>query len=179
MYIIDFINQHNPESIAEIGVLYGNISGRILENVISVKKLYMIDPWCEYINIGQKESKDKVLLSYSQDKWEDLYNRACTLANKFKDRTEVIRKVSYEASFLFMNNSLDMVIIDADHTYASVIVDIKSWIPKLKQGGILIGHDYQGAWPDVVQAVDELFGEKKVGGLDGSYWYAKKEDLLI
>jgi hypothetical protein len=35
-----------------------------------------------------------------------------------------------------------MVYIDANHLYEAVTVDIKTWLPKVKIGGILGGHDF-------------------------------------
>jgi hypothetical protein len=45
-------------------------------------------------------------------------------------------------SELFEDNSLDFVYIDANHTYEGVKEDIKYWYPKVKPGGLLLGHDY-------------------------------------
>lgn len=35
----------------------------------------------------------------------------------------------------------DMVFLDGDHRYESISRDIKLWLPRLKPGGILCGHD--------------------------------------
>lgn len=40
------------------------------------------------------------------------------------------------------DGSLDFVYIDADHRYASVRADIAAWLPKIRAGGIMAGHDY-------------------------------------
>jgi predicted O-methyltransferase YrrM len=64
----------------------------------------------------------------------------------------------------------DFVFIDADHSYPSVKADILAWVPKVCRGGILAGHDYDPAWPGVVQAVDEIFPLNRKRG-PGSIWY--------
>ena len=51
---------------------------------------------------------------------------------------------------------LDMVFIDAYHTYDAAKVDILAWRPLLCEEGILCGHDHSNNWPGIVQAVKEL-----------------------
>ena len=53
------------------------------------------------------------------------------------------------------DRSLDLVFIDADHSYEAVKRDIDSWKNKVKYNGILAGHDI--LWESVKQAVDEKF----------------------
>ncbi len=66
---------------------------------------------------------------------------------------------SVDAARNFKDSSVGFVFIDADHRYESVSADIKAWMPKVKKGGILAGHDYRTrSWPDVTRAVDEEFG---------------------
>ena len=69
------------------------------------------------------------------------------------------RMTTNEAARLFEDESLDAVFIDADHSYEAVKLDIQNWMPKVRKGGILAGHDYNSAWPGVVRAVNEIFPE--------------------
>lgn len=73
-----------------------------------------------------------------------------------------IRNFSVEASAQFKNNSIDVVFIDACHEYQCVRADIDAWLPKLKSGGIMAGHDYYWGNNGVKQAVDETFGDKVI-----------------
>jgi len=68
-----------------------------------------------------------------------------------------IRTTSIEASKLYEDNSLDFVFIDASHKYVDVKDDIKSWLPKVRKGGILAGDDI--IWGGVEKAVKELLPE--------------------
>jgi predicted alpha/beta hydrolase family esterase len=56
---------------------------------------------------------------------------------------------------------LDFVFIDADHKYESVKADIAAWLPKVRPGGHIAGHDYHSDWPGVQKAVDEVLGKGK------------------
>jgi len=68
-----------------------------------------------------------------------------------------VRMESAAAAATYEDNSLDFVFIDADHTYESITQDIKSWLPKVKFGGIISGHDYW--YPPVHRAVHELLSD--------------------
>lgn len=53
-----------------------------------------------------------------------------------------MRMPSMEAVQKFENESLDFVFIDGSHEYEDIKDDIISWLPKVKRGGVLAGHDY-------------------------------------
>ena len=53
----------------------------------------------------------------------------------------------------------NMIFLDAMHTYEDVKADIERWYPVLKQGGLMVFHDYDHPhFPGVKQAVDERLG---------------------
>jgi len=57
---------------------------------------------------------------------------------------------------------LDFVYIDADHSYKSVKEDINAWAPKVREGGIVAGHDYyltRAGNIGVIAAVNEYVKE--------------------
>lgn len=67
---------------------------------------------------------------------------------------------SLKAASLFLPEALDFCFIDADHSYESVMADLRAWWPKVKPGGTLAGHDYRGSAPwlvGVTPAVHEFF----------------------
>ena len=70
--------------------------------------------------------------------------------------------MSSEVVSQFEDESLDVVFIDLTHTYESVKEDIGLWLPKVKRGGILSGHDYEDSWPGVVKAVDEMLPTRTI-----------------
>ncbi len=84
---------------------------------------------------------------YAIDIWEEVSDYFKFL-NAFKNCPLVvpIRLLSKEAVALFDEGELDMVFIDADHSYPSVLSDLRTWMPKIKKGGILCGHDAEGKY---------------------------------
>jgi cephalosporin hydroxylase len=67
-----------------------------------------------------------------------------------------IREWSDKAASRYNDGALDFVFIDAGHSYENVIADITAWLPKVKKGGVIGGHDYSHA-AGVKKAVNEVF----------------------
>ena len=98
----------------------------------------------------------------------------------------LIKGTSEEASNAVPNEGLDWVYIDADHSYESAKKDISIWMPKVRKGGIVSGHDYiknysvSGIEFGVWRAVDELkvkfdLIHDTVSGADFASWWFTKE----
>ena len=93
--------------------------------------------------------------------WE-LYNENLVRAD-VRDVVKDIKKNSWEAANEFRDESVDFIFIDADHKYESVVKDIQAWLPKLKVGGVMSGHDFTQPTAGVKRAVQELLPEFKLG----------------
>lgn len=74
------------------------------------------------------------------------------------------RQDSISASTNFKDKSVDMVFIDGDHSYDSVVMDINTWLPKCRK--IICGHDFN--FSSVFQAVSDVLGTVNTYG---SIWY--------
>jgi len=86
----------------------------------------------------------------------------------------ILREPSVAAARQFENSSINLVFIDADHRYEAVLNDLRSWLPKVVPGGVIAGHDYDGAHPGVVRAVDEFFGDRVIKpGSGTTIWIAR------
>lgn len=86
-------------------------------------------------------------------------------------RVQTFQTTSLEAASSFEDGTIDAVFIDAAHTFDSVKEDIDAWLPKVRPGGIIAGHDYADQWPGVRVAVDSSFPSVEV---IGKCWYFQK-----
>jgi predicted O-methyltransferase YrrM len=65
---------------------------------------------------------------------------------------------SVSAAKLFSDSSVTFVYIDGNHSYKGVLRDIASWYPKIINGGIIAGHDFDSN--GVKRAVLKAFGDR-------------------
>jgi len=92
---------------------------------------------------------------------------------------------SLEASKFVKDKSLSFLFIDANHHYPYVASDLEHYLPKMKDGGIICGHDYESETYDdehifedyvdgkhhgVIKAVNEVFGKVEH---EGRMWWVK------
>jgi len=82
---------------------------------------------------------------------------------------EVIQGESIRAADELPDASVDWVFLDALHDYRSVRDDIRAWAPKLKQDGLMSGHDYGRA--GVTDAVLAVFSDVQV---EHSIWSTRQ-----
>lgn len=79
----------------------------------------------------------------------------------YSDRSHVLEMLTSEAASKIPDGSQDFVFIDADHSYEGCRQDIRMYLPKIRSGGLIMGHDYNAsAYPGVIRAVDETFSNR-------------------
>lgn len=161
--LIEYIFDQNPNAShwVEIGSLYGESSSIIL-GFNKVKILHCIDSWtfCPNYNAAN-------IIFTDQNKSADFSPGKDIFYNRLKNYIESKRCVpiqsdSISASEFYQDNSIDVIYIDADHSYEAVKSDLQTWFPKIKSGGFICGHDFHvdgGAWPGVTKAVNEFVKE--------------------
>ena len=151
-----------------IGIEIGSYRGESTEIFLksnAFKKLYCIDPWEPgYDPFDAAGSKEIVLAEKEFDE-------------KFRDNN-IIVKLKFKSSDipdLFLNESIDFIYIDANHQYKFVKEDIINYLPKIKIGGIISGHDYDWAGPR--NAVNDYFKKPPVKIYpDNSWLYIKEKE---
>ena len=157
-----FITEFNFKSGVEVGVNEGENIFEIAKNN-SKLKIYGVDPY--------KIQKENILYNeeYNDESLSIIKRKILKESLKYPNLKIIIDR-SDNASKQFDKESIDFVFIDGDHSYESVKTDINCWEPKVKEDGLIMGHDYN--WGDVARAVGENFTEVWI--LPDSVWAASK-----
>ena len=74
-----------------------------------------------------------------------------------------LRSSSRDASYLFKNNSIDFLYY-GDTTCLDE--DLETWLPKIRPGGIVAGHNYHIMYPSVVLMTNKWFIRKELKIVD-------------
>jgi hypothetical protein len=137
--------------------------------------LHLVDPWIEAKPEDSYSTTDDKIARASQEQHDSAMRTALEAVKPFQGRYKVHRMTSVEASKSFEDESVDFVFIDGDHSYEGCALDIKSWFPKIKVGGLLSGHDYRNERNYGVQkAVHEFLGDRELRlGLNYTWFITK------
>jgi hypothetical protein len=129
---------------AEVGVARGEHSEILCQNNPDLK-LYCIDAWRGY----------RGYVDYLNDRLGRFYEEAKQRLAPYN--CELIREFSMDAVTKFADGSLDFVYIDGGHDFKNVTNDICEWIKKVRQNGIIFGHDFKRSTnPRLVQHVVDV-----------------------
>ncbi len=144
------INENNFKNCVEVGIGYGFHARHILENT-NIEKLTLVDPSRWYPNDGFAED---VL---NNGGFEELVSKIKTMLSPWENRYTWLRKCSTEVTEEEIpSESVDVVFVDADHSYEAVKADLEFWWKKVRKGGQLLGDDYNSCHPGTTKAVDEF-----------------------
>jgi len=159
---------------AEIGVANGTTTKKILQYCPEVF-LFAVDRW-ENVekpdDLGDRLEDENYVGMYNWDA-EAGFRKFSNNIRPYKSRVQVLKGDSVEMADQVKDGSLDFIFIDADHSYQGVIRDLAAWVPKLRVGGMLSGHDIHLA--GVHRAVSEKIPNyQEVPG--DHVWKAVKED---
>ena len=80
------------------------------------------------------------------------------------DNIDIIQDTSEHSIVRYDDKSLDFVYIDGDHSFDVVRRDIELYMPKIKDGGIISGDDYNCVGP----LVDSILGDVTI--IDTKTW---------
>lgn len=134
--------------VAELGVASGKFSSEIL-NICNPEKLYLVDIWSPKRVEGSKQEVEEKFRN-------QINNQTVTILNS--SSIDVVKR--------FDDNTFDWIYIDTDHSYNTTISELRLWASKIKDAGIIAGHDYDmGSWVHgykygVIEAVNQFCVEQ-------------------
>lgn len=173
--IFERIHKLDKIRMVEIGVWKGVNAFRLL-GVLSQLEWWGVDTWAPP-DCGSSYSKSGAeIAAKTEQEFHAAYESAVDAVRPFGDRVHIISASSMKAVVQFEDRSLDLVFIDADHSYEGCLADIIAWTPKVKIGGYVCGHDYANKRGDVKGAVDEMFGKDIELGEDHT-WFHRVEEI--
>jgi hypothetical protein len=143
-FIQYLVNKNGWTSGAELGIWRGRTFLHLLEHCPQLTVIG-VDLWApQPDNPGPENWVD-----WPHQKYEAHVRK---MSQKFGERAVIIKDTTDNAAEQVEDNSLDFVFIDADHSTDAVERDIRTWHPKVKDTGWIIGHDIN--WDTVCPVVE-------------------------
>ena len=144
----------------ELGVATGYFSEILLQSK-RFQKLFSVDRWSDHHGIEEYLSAANKLSRYGS--------------------TSVVLRSTFEEILNYIPNSyFDFIYIDAyAHTGQDNGQILSDWFPKLKEGGIFSGHDYEEIqWPKTFDAINSFAAKHKLSikGVPGDMNSQNSED---
>jgi len=119
------------QKTVEMGVYRARFTAALAKRAPNMM-IYGIDAWTIYPGY-----KDYEVTDLETEAHQDAIRRT-----QDKPNIQLIKSWSADAAKTFEDGSLDYIFIDANHSYANVVEDLNLWARKVRNGGIVMGHDY-------------------------------------
>ena len=147
--LIKELGDNSQKNMIEIGSFVGESTVLFAQ---SFKEVTAIDPFLE----GYDET-DPTSHSFDFDNVYQTYLDRTTIHSNIN----TIVDTSDNAVNELIGKEFDFIYIDGIHTYDQVKKDIENYLPLVKKGGVIGGHDYVngGHLAGVYKAVNEMFGK--------------------
>ena len=141
-------------TFVEVGAWFGKSTNHLATKIKESKKNIQFTSVDTWKGTDDESLHQTIVGAYSGDIYYEFIDNT-TLSNNYGS-FETIKDTSEQASNQFPLNSIDFIMIDAGHSYDSLIGDLKNWYHKVKPGGYISGDDY-GVFNGVTQAANEFF----------------------
>ena len=145
--LIEYINEISPTKkmkMVEIGSYLGESTLVFADHF---KEVITIDPFLDDYDPNDEACKH-VSLSVVHEQF--------LLNIEGKNNIKHIHKLSDDAIEDLKTQSFDFIYIDGLHTYDQIKKDIENYLPLIKKGGFIAGHDYHPNHQGVIDGIDEM-----------------------
>ena len=145
------------ETFVEVGAWFGkstnHLATKIKESGKDIK-FTSVDTWK---GTDDEELHQNIVGAFNGDIFYEFIDN--TVLSDNYGTFDTIKDTSHNAANQFQNGSIDFIMLDAGHSYDSLMEDVKVWYNKVKPGGIISGDDYT-VFHGVTQAANEFFYEQ-------------------
>ena len=137
MYTLNLLAKSKSGTFVEIGSYLGASTIAIADAINNTQdsKLYCIDTW-----------KNDAMTEGNRDTYHEFEKNI----NKYKNKIIPCKGLSKDMSKI-VNEKVNLLFIDGDHSYEGVKTDVQYWFPKLDDESIVIFHD--SGWAEGVQRI--------------------------
>jgi len=165
--LIDLLKDRPHTLGVEVGVLLGQQSYLLLQDLPGLHTLYSVDPYLAYAGWNPARRR-------TPEQFDQLYLDTWKALSEFGRRSVLLRAPSVTVAAMFPDEMFDFIYIDDNHERPFVDRSIAAWRSKIVEGGLFVGHDWCGrsSW-GVKEAVTEAFGEGVVKKASPRTWYVE------
>jgi hypothetical protein len=158
LQVLESIAKTVPENgvVVEIGSLYGRSTVCWAMTCPLSATIYAIDLFNEeYTDTSSFSNEEIQLHNYPKPnvvyRQRELFDEN---TKKYKNINKIVGCSPYEIDY--PGNNIDILFLDAFHTNPSDWNNIKYFLPYVKIGGLISGHDYSNDFPDILENVKRL-----------------------
>jgi predicted O-methyltransferase YrrM len=148
-------------TIVEIGSMFGRSSVCWALSADPSVTVYCIDLF-EEVRIVNHGALEEECLKFSFPLPDKMYNAKTEFIKNTQDLKNIVAiQGNSPGEITWTNTEIDILFIDAEHKNPGDWNNIQFFAPFIKEGGIICGHDYNDAFPDImrnVQKLEELTG---------------------
>ncbi len=142
----------------EVGVAYGCSLSFLASVADPAVRLLGVDLWQTFQ--GQ-DNLDPELFALARSHRSPIDACRSFLDATGAARAELVQGLSFDVP-KWLDVQADFVFVDACHDYEPVRDDVRAWLPRLKPGGTIAGHDINAHYPGVERAVRELLPDAEI-----------------
>jgi hypothetical protein len=168
--LVDAAPKETSSTFVELGAWKGRSSAYLATEIVNSSKpikLHIVDAWDGRGHTnpdGTPEYRD-----WKADIDAGMFDTFTKNMERVSESYNAIQSDIVEAADQFEDGSVNMVWLDTSMDYNMVKNEIEAWLPKIKKGGWIGGHDYFAAPNAVGRAVVEIFGRDF--RTNGQCWY--------